>query len=105
MPAGAERAPGVDHDRLDPVGRRLPRRPDPEPPDAHRPVKLPPALFPISGHVVGVHLAEGRPETLLTGVVGVRHQLQPVGVLDLLEALREQLEHQGPSRLGTLDRD
>ena len=33
--------------------RRLPGRPDPEPPDAHRPVKVAPALLPVRRHVVG----------------------------------------------------
>ena len=105
VPAGAERAPGIDHDRLDPLGRRLPGRPDPELPDAHRPVEVAPALLPVGGHVVGPHLAERGPEPLLARVVGVRDQLEPVGVLDLLEALREELEHQRPRRLGALDRD
>ena len=105
VPPGAERATGIDHDRLDPLGRRLPGRPDPELPHADRPVEVPPALIPVGGHVVGTHLAEGGPEPLLPRVVGVRDELEPVGVLDLLEALREELEHQRARRLGALDRN
>ena len=77
--AGAERAPGS----ITIASRRpaaLPRRADPEPPDAHRPVEVAPALLPAGTHVVGAHLAEGRPEPLLARVVGVRDQLEAVGV-------------------------
>ena len=68
-------------------------------------MEVTPALLPVGRHVVAPHLAEGRPEPLLAGVVGVGHQLEAVGVLDLLEALREQLQHQGPRRLGALERN
>jgi hypothetical protein len=46
MRAGAERAAGIDHDGEGVTRRQLPRRPDPEWPDAHSPVKLAPAVLP-----------------------------------------------------------
>ena len=45
------------------------------------------------------------PETFLAARVGVGDELDPVGEIDLLEALREQLEHLGARLLCALDGD
>ena len=55
--------------------------------------------------MISLRRTEGSPQPLLPRVVGVRDELEPVGVLDLLEALREELEHQRARRLGALDRN
>ena len=47
MPAGAERAARIDHDRDRVPVRLLPRRADPEPADADGLVELPPAVLPV----------------------------------------------------------
>jgi hypothetical protein len=98
--AGAERAARVDDDRLR-VGRRLfPGRPDPQLSDTHRPVEIAPAFLPAARNVLGGDLAERGPEPLLAGVVGVGDQLEAVRVVELLESLREELEHQRAGLLG-----
>src|SRR4029079_842291 len=64
-----------------------------------------PARPPSAADVLGSDLAEGRPEPLLAGRVRVGHELDAVGVVELLEAFREELEHQRARNLGALDRD
>ena len=60
--AGAERAPGVDHDRGRVGVGLLPRRADPERADANRAVELPPALLPAGLDVGRRGAAERLPE-------------------------------------------
>src|SRR5581483_3556585 len=57
------------------------------------------------GHLAAARRAERRPQTLLPARVGVGDELDPVEALDLLEALREELEHQRPRFLGALGGD
>ena len=54
---------------------------------------------------VGARAAEEVPEPLLAGRVGVRGELDALGPVDLLEALREELEHGRARLLGALGAD
>ena len=105
MSAGPERTTGLDDDHLYVVGRPLPRRPDPEPADAYAVVELAPALFPAIRELRSLHIGEDRAQAALTRHVGVRGQLDRATDVPLLDALREQLEHDGPAFLGTLEGD
>src|SRR5438105_5591478 len=102
---GAERAAGIDHDRLRVSRSGLPRRADPELADPNRPVKIAPAILPARGNVSGRDRAEGSPEALLAAGVGVRRELDAVRKVSLLEPLREELEHDGARDLGAAGRD
>ena len=105
MAAGPERPARVDHDGERVGVRLLPRRPDPEAPDPHRPVELPPAVLPVVADLRDRGAAEGLPDPLLAGRVRVRGDLDPAVAVDLLEALREELEHDRARLLGPRGRD
>ena len=109
MRPGPEGAAGIDDDGGKPRAAVLPRRPDPELADPHRPVEGAPAVLPAVLDVGRPRSAEERPEPLLAGGVGVGGELDAVRAVDLLEALREELEHGRASLLGArvadLDRD
>ena len=103
--ACAERATGVDHHR-DRVGiGLLPRRADPDRTDPNRPVEGPPAVLPALLDIGRPGAAERRPEPFLPVIVRVRRQLDAVGTVALLEALREELEHDRAGLLGSGRRD
>src|SRR5581483_3262662 len=97
--ARPERAAGVDHDGEQTGVRLLPRRADPEPADTHRRVEGTPLLLPAALDVGAAHAAEERPQPFLAGGVGVRRELDALGPIDLLEPLREQLDHRRASLL------
>ena len=109
MGAGAERAARVDDDEERVRRRLLPRRADPEATDPDRLVIHPPALFPPALDVRALGRAEEVPDLFLAGGVGVGDELDASGMLDLLEPLREELDHGCPRLLGAslqdLDRD
>ena len=98
--AGPERAARIDHDGERVGVRPLPRRADPEAPDPHGPVELPPAILPVVADLRDRCAAEGLPDPLLSGRVRVRGDLDPAVAVDLLEPLREELEHDGARLLG-----
>src|SRR6516165_2205331 len=100
MRAGAERPGRVDDDRQQPGCGLLPGRADPQRTDGDRPVEGTPTLLPACLDVRTTHAAEGVPEALLAGCVGVRSELDIVLVLDLLESFREQLDHRRACLLG-----
>jgi hypothetical protein len=100
--ARSERAPRVDDDRRRAGVRLLPGWADPERADADRPVEGPPAHVPVGLDVAAARAAEDLPEPLLARGGGVRGELHAVLALDLLEPLREELEHRGARLLGTL---
>ena len=93
VPAGSERAARIDHDRDRAVVGLLPRRPDPERADADRLVELPPAVLPVVLDQGRRGAAERLPDPFLAGRVRVRGELEPALAFDLLEALREELDH------------
>ena len=95
--AGAEGTARVDDDRDRARVRRLPGRADPEPADPDGLVELPPAVLPVLLDVGDRRASERLPDPLLAGRVRVRGDLEPAHALDLLEALREELEHHGTS--------
>src|SRR5207253_9774756 len=95
VPPGPERPARVDHDGDRVRRRRLPRRPEPERPDARGPVALAPAVLPALLDALADRAAERLPEALLAGAVGVRGELDVAGVVALLEPLGEELEHHG----------
>src|SRR5258708_30609629 len=83
-----ERAARVDDDYEPDFGRRLPRRPDPELPDADGLVEVAPAILPALVDLAHPGAAEGLPEPLLAAGVGVRDQLDAAAAAaDLLGAL------------------
>src|SRR5262245_53962043 len=105
MGSGAERAAGI-HDDGEPVCRRpLPRRADPEAPDAHRPVEGAPLVLPAAVDVRAARAGEERPQTLLARGVGVRGELDALRAVDLFEALGKELEHGRPGLFETLRPD
>ena len=94
MAAGAEGAARVDHDRGRVLVGGLPGRADPERADADRLVELAPAVLPVLLDVGGGGAAERLPDPLLAGGVRVRRELECAAVApELLESLREELEH------------
>ena len=68
-------------------------------------MEIAPALLPAGVDGVCPDRAERSPETLLPTRVGVGHELDAVREVTLLEAFREELEHQRPRALRTLWRD
>ncbi len=100
VPAGAEGAARIDHDRDRVAVGLLPRRPDPEPADADRLVELPPAVLPVLLDVGRRRTAERLPDPLLAGRVRVGRDLEAAVAGDLLEPFREELEHDRPRFLG-----
>ena len=97
MRSGPERAPGIDDDGNDVPGRTLPRWADPQRPDAHGPMELPPAILPT-----GVDVLHARARRRL--VIGVRGELDLAAQLDFLEALGEAFQPGRPCLLGTFGR-
>src|SRR5262249_28950532 len=91
-------ATGIDDDCHCVVRRRLPRRPDPEPSHANRPVELAPSLLPA-----GLDVGDLRPARRLP--VGIRRELELAAVLALLEAVRVPLEPLGARPLRARERD
>jgi hypothetical protein len=83
--AGAERPAGVDDDADRVCRRLLPRRADPDAADPNAVVEGAPAVLPPLGHVVDLDDVEA--ERRLVGVDGV-------GAVELLDALREDVEQQ-----------
>src|SRR5438128_2679778 len=104
MPARSECLAGVDHDREQAGRRPLPRRADPEAADLDRPVERAPALLPAVLDVGPLRGTEGVPEALLPARVGVGRELERVVVIDLLEAVREELDHDRPRLLAAAQR-
>src|ERR1041385_791449 len=102
MCAGPERATGVDHDDERIGWGCLPRRPDPEPADANRPMEAAPTVLPAGLDVSTFAGAEEVPEALLAGGVRVRGELDPARPLDLLEPLGEELDHRRARLFGTV---
>ncbi len=103
--AGAERAAGVDDD-----GERVVRRLSHGGPIQSRPTrtgrwKVAPAVLPAVLDVGGVAHPEDVPEALLARRVGVGHQLDAAPLLDLLEALGEELDHHRAGLLGAVAAD
>src|SRR5437763_1357050 len=96
---------GIDNDRDRPGGPLLPRLADPELADADGPVELTPATLPPLRDVAPARVPEHLPEPLLAAGIGVGHELDAVGALDLLEAVREELDHPRPRLLGPRNRD
>src|SRR3954447_7688267 len=105
MCAGAERPRRVDHDRGCIRGGVVPGRPDPEWPEPDRLVKRLPAIAPVGGDVLTAYGSEGMPQTLLAARIRISDELDPVGPIDFLETLREELEHLGPCFFDALGRD
>ncbi len=64
-----------------------------------------PALTPVGFDVVDAAWAEHLPDALLPARPGIGRQLEPTVRLNLLEALREELEHDGPGLLGSVGAD
>src|SRR5205814_2364356 len=94
MRSGAECAAGIDDDGECVRIRLLPRRPDPERPDADRLVKAPPSILPAAGNLDRDRPAPERlPEPLLPARICVRGELEAIGTVELLEAGRKELEH------------
>ena len=60
-----------------------------------------PAILPVLLDVGDRRTAERLPDPLLAGRVRVRRDLEPADALDLLEAFREELEHDGTRLLGS----
>ena len=83
MPAGAEGAAGIDHDRDRVRVRLLPGRADPEPADPDGLVELPPAVLPVLLDVGDRGAAERLPDPLLAGRVRVRGELEPAARLSI----------------------
>jgi len=105
MGAGAEGTTRVDHDRNRICRRVVPRRADPERSDTNGLVKRFPTVAPIGSNVLASHASEDVPQTLLAAGIGISDELDPVGAVDLFEALREQLEHLCARFLCALDGD
>jgi hypothetical protein len=85
MGAGAERAARVDDDGDRFRGRLLPRRTDPETPDADAVVERAPAVLPPLGHFLDGDDVEA--ERRLVRVDGV-------GAVELLDALRKDVKQE-----------
>jgi hypothetical protein len=85
MRTGAERAARIDHDGDSVHLRLLPRGADPQAADLDPVVERTPPVFPALGHVVDRNDVEA--ERRLFGVDGV-------GAVELLDALREDVEQQ-----------
>jgi hypothetical protein len=96
--AGAEGSTRVDHHGQRVLGRRLPRRPNPEKPDLHRVVELAPALFPAALDLDGLGVRERGEDAL--GGLAVGCELDQAGRFGFLEALRRQLDEAGAELLG-----
>jgi hypothetical protein len=95
MAAGSERPPRIDDDG-DCVPRRVrPGGTHPESSDPHRPVEVAPPLLPPGLDWIASHAAEHMPQPLFARGVRIRSQLDSVLTLELLETLREELEHDG----------
>jgi len=105
MCARAECAPGIDDDRHEPLGRLLPRRPDPESTDLDRPVERAPAVIPAVLDVGRVCAAEHVPQPLLALRVRVRRELDAAVALDLFESLGKELEHRRARFLDAIEGD
>ena len=91
---GAEGAAGIDDDRLELRRRLLPRRPDPEAADRDTVVELPPRVLPTLADVVGLEDVEADRR-----LVGVDRE----GAVELLHALREEMEQEHELRLAADD--
>ena len=63
-------------------------------------MELPPAILPVVLDVGGRGAAERLPDPFLAGGIGVGGELQSALAFDLLEALREELDHHGARLLG-----
>ena len=100
MRTGAERAAGVDHDRASGIGRLLPGRPDPEPPDGDRVMEGPPRVLPSLRHRLHDGIRELAEKRIDVRNRDVGRQLDHVAVHDLLEPGRHELEEPCPDRLG-----
>ena len=83
----------------------MPGRPDPERSQPDRMVERLPPIAPVRGHILSAHASERVPETFLAPRVRVRDELDPIGSIDLLEAVGEEFEHLGPCFFDALDRD
>jgi hypothetical protein len=105
MSTGAEGSARIDHDGRR-VGRRvLPRRPDPDRADRDAVVEVAPALGPVLAYIDRNRTGEGGAQAPLARRVGVDGQLEPVRPIDLLEAVREQLQNRGTRLLGPVEID
>jgi hypothetical protein len=96
MRAGAEGAARLDDQRYR-IGRSLsllPRRPHPYGPDPNAVVERAPTVFPALRHVVDRHDVEA--ERRLVGV-------DTVGAVELLDALREDVQQESELRLAADD--
>src|SRR5262245_35271396 len=92
MRARAEGAAWIDDDCERVLRRRFPGRPQPERPDAHRPVELSPTVFPAGFDVRARRVRKGGPHALCR--LAVRRELDLTFALDLLEAVGSELHEQ-----------
>ena len=108
--AGAEGAAGLDHDVDRPLAGRRPGRAHPHPAgDQQRLVEVLPAVGPVVGHLGGGHLDRVLPrlrgdlaEVGQLALGSVDRELDVVGALLLLEAVRRQRRELGDDQLGLL---
>src|SRR5207245_6497690 len=92
MRARSECAAGVDHDG-DRIARRLsPGRADPQPCNLDRLMKRPPAVLPAAVHLAAGCVTERLPDALLATGIGVRHQLDTVVLLGLLDSFGNEVD-------------
>jgi hypothetical protein len=101
--AGTEGQAWVDHHRDRVRIGLLPRRPEPQPTHPHGPVEALPRLLPTGLDFCGSSWAEDLPEPLFGSWSRVGRQLEVCFVVDLLEPLRKELEHDRPGLLGPGD--
>ena len=83
VPARAEGAARVDHDRDRVSVRLLPGRADPEPADPDGLVELPPAVGPVLLDLGRGRAAERLPDPLLAGRVRVGRELEPASAASI----------------------
>ena len=68
-------------------------------------MELPPAFAPVAVDVDRFRAGEGIVQPPLACGLGVDGELETVGSLDLLEALREELQDERPRLFGPLERN
>src|SRR5215217_5205258 len=105
MRAGAERAPGIDHDGSHSGLRFLPRRPDPERAHDGGNVEGAPTLVPAGLDLRRAHGGKTAAEPAFLLLVAVARELYDIAEFDLLESLGEDFEDEGARRLGVSRRD
>jgi hypothetical protein len=92
MGAGAEGTTWIDNDREKPLRSLLPGRSDPEPSDLDRAVEDAPVVLPTRFHPLGRDIAEARTKRLLDLRPAIDGQLEHLGKIPFLEAVRGELE-------------